>query len=295
MFQLTNNKMLIMTGFILVLYLFFQFCSCNEHFTNPSVNTTLTQTLNSPPTSSSIVTPPIPPTSPTLSVTQTDSVDNLSNTKITILGYNTHDGGVKVTWQRPEHVVDYMAIIKDEEGGEAVKMYFKDTLSPECKINECSYSFDNLANGKKHSLVIATITKDGMSDLSKPIFFIPTLEKMKCNANGTCQIIKEEVDPNLTVKVARIMEDQVATKKLITDCQSMVKKNNAIYDINKIYNVDGSFGDVKDKLGYPEHLLLPIKQGPNSLAELVKNQLELGIMNINVHNYEDAKNVKLSQ
>jgi len=72
----------------------------------------------------------------------------------------------------------------------------------------------------------------------------------------------------------------------------MLDSGENIYDITQIYEADGGFKSVKSQLQYPEHLLLPIKKGPDSLAELVKHQLELGIVNINVHNKNIADAIK---
>lgn len=210
---------------------------------------------------------------------------------LNIINYFTEDGGITVHWQKPPSVVDYLAIIKDEEGDDEVKVYFKDTLSAECNDAICKYSFQNLVNGKKYSIVIASVSEGGISKFSKKIEFTPTFQKMQCNANGTCSVVKSDITTTLEAKIDGIMSNKDATKEVLSKCQDMLDSDQAVYDIRQIYEADGHFRNVKDRLQYPEHLLLPIKKGPESLAELVKHQLELGIVNINVHNQAIADSV----
>ena len=223
---------------------------------------------------------------------------NTNNTNATeanpirIIEYNTEDGGVTVKWTRPEGSVDYMALIKDEEGDEEVKLFFKDTISAECQDETCQYSFQNLMNGRKYSLVMSTVHQSGISDFSNKIEFVPTYQTMKCNVNGICNVIESDKTPTLNTKIDSIMTDTDATKEILAKFQGMLNSETAMYDINQIYEADGGFKHVKDKLQYPEHLLLPIKKGPNSLKELVKHQLDLGIINVNVHNKTIADEIK---
>lgn len=202
---------------------------------------------------------------------------------INIIEYYTEDGGISVLWEKPKEVIDYMALIKNEEGGEEVKIFFKDTLSPSCDDATCKYSFQNLENNNKYSIVIAAVKSNGIGPFSKKIEFRPTFQKMHCNANGTCTLVKTDIEPTLDAKIGTIMTNQSVTKEVLAKCQGMLDRDEAVYDINQIYEADGHFKNVKDKLEFPEHLLLPIQKGPESLSELVKHQLELGIINVNVH------------
>jgi hypothetical protein len=218
------------------------------------------------------------------------ALNNIANTNdtidlpiIKILEYYTEDGGISLHWQRPTEVLDYMAIIKNEDGGEEVKIYFKDTLSSECDDSRCKYSFQNLENNVKYSIVIAGVRDRGIGKFSSKIMFTPTFQRMHCNANGTCNVVKTDIEPTLDAKIGTIMSNDGITKEVLAKCQGMLDRDEAVYDINQIYEADGQFKEVKDKLKFPEHLLLPIKKGPTSLEELVKHQLEMGIINLNVH------------
>jgi hypothetical protein len=205
--------------------------------------------------------------------------------RLTIVEYYTEDGGVTIHWERPSQPVDYLALIKDEEGGnDEIKLFFKDTLTPECDEKICKYSFQNLENSRRYSIVIASVTEKGTGEFSNKIIFIPTFQKMQCNVNGTCTIIKSDIEPTLDAKMESVLMNKDSAKEVLSKCQNILQKEDNTFNINKIYETDGNFSDVKDKLKYPEHLLLPIKKGPDSLAELVKHQLELGIINLNVHN-----------
>lgn len=228
---------------------------------------------------------------------QNNTITNETNTtneekeRLQIVEYYTEDGGVTVAWKRPKNTVDYMAIIKDKDG-EEVKMFFKDTISADCNNDICRYSFQNLINDRNYSLVLSTISKSGISEFSNQISFSPTYQTMKCNANGTCSLIKSVKKVETNDPLNNIMENTNVTKEVLSKCQNMIEAKDHIYDINQIYETDGSFKSVKDKLQYPEHLLLPIKKGPDSLAELVKHQLELGVINVNVHNKDIADAIK---
>jgi hypothetical protein len=208
--------------------------------------------------------------------------------RLKIVEYYTEDGGVTIHWERPHKIVDYLALIKDEEGSDEIKLYFKDTLEPNCDEKICKYSFQNLENGRKYSIVIAAVTDKGMGEFSNKVAFIPTFQKMQCNVNGTCAVIKTAMEPTLDAKIESVLVNKDSAKEVLSKCQNILQKEDNTFNIDKIYEADGHFSDVKDKLKYPEHLLLPIKKGPDSLAELIKHQLELGIINVNVHTKDMA-------
>lgn len=250
---------IILLGF--VLYILYSKYNSIEHFDTPESNVPESNTSNEIPEavapSSAIPTP-------------------------VITEYTTQDGGVSIKWNKPYDVVDYMALIKDEDGDE-VKMFFKDTLSAECDTDTCGYSFQNLSNGNQYSIALACVTSEGIGNFSNKIFFKPTFRTMKCNANGTCSVINMNVDASLQAKMEQILSNDDVSKEVMAKCHGLLSSDKNINDINKIYQADGQFKLVKDELQYPEHLLLPIKKGPNSLAELIKHQLEQGIINVNVH------------
>lgn len=205
---------------------------------------------------------------------------------IAISEYKTEDSGVTITWPRPKKVMDYMAIIKDKEGSDEIKLFFKDNSGSECDDEKCTYTFQNLINNHKYSIAIAGVTKNGIGNISKEVNFTPTYQTMQCNANGTCAIVASAIPNSIQGKIDRITANDDVTKGVLAKCQNILEKNEGIHDINKIYDASGQFKQVKDILQYPEHLLLPIEKGPNSLAELVKHQLDLGIVNLNIHNQD---------
>jgi hypothetical protein len=204
--------------------------------------------------------------------------------QVIINEYTTVDGGVTVSWPRPDMLMDYMALIKDEEGSDEIKMFFKDNSGSECNDEKCTYTFQNLVNQRRYSIAIAGVTNKGIGDLSNKVYFTPTFQTMKCNANGTCTLVPSDIPDTLEGKIERITADSDVNREVLAKCHNILDKNEGTHDINRIYDAGGQFKKVKDALQYPEHLLLPIEKGPNSLEELVKHQLELGIVNVNVHN-----------
>lgn len=202
---------------------------------------------------------------------------------IVIQGYETYDGGISIKWSKPINSDDYMTVLKDLTDNTGVKLYFNDDVKIDCIDNTCTYNFENLINNHEYSLSIAYMGVDSnnmrkMSPMSKVLRFMPTVTHMKCNANGTCNIINKN---KVVLDTIPITDNN--TKQLLSKCKQIVDSSDAMTDISKIYNADGSFGAVKDELQYPEHLILPIEKGPNSLSELIKRQLDMGILNINVH------------
>lgn len=202
---------------------------------------------------------------------------------IEVQSYETYDGGISIKWSKPLNSEEYMTVLKDLTDNSGVKLYFNDDVKIDCIDNTCTYSFENLINNHEYSLSIAYMGVDSnnvkkMSPMSKVLKFMPTVSRMKCNANGTCSIVSKN---NVVLENVPITDNN--TKKLLSKCKQIVESDTSITDISKIYHADGSFGSVKDELQYPEHLLLPIESGPNSLSELIKKQLDMGILNINIH------------
>ena len=231
---------------------------------------------------------------------------------IKILRYHVLDGGIEITWETPDGTdFDYLILLREEGSSDNFKLYFQDRKYSEqlssgddkytYNSTETTYTLENLMNGQPYVISISQIAPGGvLTPHSREIHFTPSPDTMICTAQGTVGVIKPDekscvkdvYETSAYEKIAELRglpdkhteEREREFLEVISDCKRVVNEKDFEDDLDKIFTADGKIRNIKDDLGYPEHLILPIEKGPDSLQELVSRQLHLGVMNLNIHN-----------
>ena len=200
---------------------------------------------------------------------------------------NITDTGVEFSFNSPiiisqKNVISYNLIVAEynnPDGFSPSDNYTIHSFTPESIKESCS---DNVGqdtiNCRK---MISLKMKDNNN---KTIFY--RLGLMALYPDGSSNI-----NTHNNISIFRLGVS--VTKHLAILQNAMKEKEESPLELNNLtdkegeegsYTADGQFEMIKRQLGgYPDNLFIEEHTGPKSLDELVKRQLALGILNINVH------------